>query len=50
MSKARNIDYVMHYTEWDLAHEIRLHDTFDKTQTGKRILKRMVRLLDDAGD
>jgi len=50
MGRTKSIDYVMHYNEWDLAHEIQLHDKFDKTQTGKRILKRMIKLMDSEDD
>lgn len=45
MVKARNIDYVMHFKEWELVNIIQKYAD-DKTETGKRLLKRAERLLD----
>ena len=45
LSSARSIDYVMHYTEWELVHLIKNLET-DKTQTGKKLFYRMERMLD----
>ena len=47
--KSRSIDYVMHYTDWELGHLIQSLDK-DKTQTGKRLLKRMIKILDSKDD
>jgi len=49
MSRARNLDYVMHFKEWDLVHLIKkLED--DETSTGMRLLRRAERILDSTVD